>query len=759
MGMLKLKINAFRGISNPLTIHFDPEKKITLFYGQNGDGKTSIIDALACLLTDHWGSVEDKSFDQSEYQNAIISKGKSKADVSIELDLSEGKAFKATFNGKDFVKSGRTPFKCETLYRAQLSKLIDNTASERYKQIGDYLDLDDIINAEEKLSKLIKSLEDDITKITAIVNDNDRQILSFYAWMEMVTSRSLVEENKRLKTYRDSLSDYNSLSQRKIEDIAKYKEYKAAENALNDVKTIIAEKTSVQNNFSLITLLESTANFLNLNSSVVNCPVCQKPDFDTESTKKRIESEIKNLNDQKTLQDDYKRLKDIEEKLKAIVGKALLDANEKVANLKNQFLKLEFDILESVPDDLSTEDLILSKFKEVYAPFSQFQNAQTDLLSKTGKLETELDGHQKILSAIRNYSENLSKLIDLNVIQEKAKETLKLIRDERIQYTDYVLKTISDEVNRLYALIHPEEKIGNLSLYMNEKFKSSLYLSADFYGASGISPQSVYSESHLDTAGLCVFIALAKLKSPANTILILDDILTSIDEDHLDRTINMLHHESENFSQLILSTHYRSWFNMYKFGRADREKVQIMQLNPWSLQRGVSINHFMSDIADLTRYLGDNVFNRKNVANCSGSLAESVLTFLSLRYQCKVPHKADNRYTLAELISAFSSKIRKVLRVEKRQADGSYVGMDIVDVLNRLQVNGYVRNIVGAHYNESNNDVSDTEIRAFAYLCLELANAVHCPETGKMPDKNKSGSYWQTSNDTIRLHPLTEPRD
>ncbi|MBK7816426.1 MAG: AAA family ATPase [Sphingobacteriaceae bacterium] len=61
MKLNKLYLKSFRGATNPVTIEFDSNKKITMIFGENGNGKSTIADALICLLTDNKGSLDDKS--------------------------------------------------------------------------------------------------------------------------------------------------------------------------------------------------------------------------------------------------------------------------------------------------------------------------------------------------------------------------------------------------------------------------------------------------------------------------------------------------------------------------------------------------------------------------------------------------------------------------------------------------------------------------------------------------------------------------
>jgi len=93
MRLNNLTLEAFRGATQPITIHFDPSKPITMVFGENGNGKSTITDALTCLLTDNKGSIEDKSETDPKYLKSI---GKSEAKITLNTSVG---AFSASIKG------------------------------------------------------------------------------------------------------------------------------------------------------------------------------------------------------------------------------------------------------------------------------------------------------------------------------------------------------------------------------------------------------------------------------------------------------------------------------------------------------------------------------------------------------------------------------------------------------------------------------------------------------------------------------------
>src|SRR5665213_1025333 len=148
MKLNDLQIKTFRGATIPLTVNFDPAKKITMIFGENGDGKSTIADAFICLCSDNFGSLDDKSSVDKSYLKSIGSRNES---AIIELH-SDSQTFKATLgvNSKSFAKTPNTGFpEVKYLRRSQIINLINLQASDRYTALKDYIDVSNIYKSEE----------------------------------------------------------------------------------------------------------------------------------------------------------------------------------------------------------------------------------------------------------------------------------------------------------------------------------------------------------------------------------------------------------------------------------------------------------------------------------------------------------------------------------------------------------------------------------------------------------------------------------
>ena len=356
-------------------------------------------------------------------------------------------------------------------------------------------------------------------------------------------------------------------------------------------------------------------------------------------------------------------------------------------------------------------------------------------------------------------SEKLSKL---SIATAKA---LVIVEKERKDYYDNELLSISGEVEQMYQRIHPKEGLGGIKLFLNPKFKTSLELQANFHTEEGITPQSVYSESHLDTLGICIFLALAKKYSTGDTILVLDDVVMSVDDKHLDRFIDLLHDEEKHFGQIIITTHYRPWRERYRNNRAPAGNVQFMELRNWTKENGIRVFNSKIILAELKQLLADEkYFHRENIAGTAGRMLENILDYITLKYSSRLPRKPKADYQLHELLTGLSKELLKVFRVEHftKDGDGKYTVLSydipLVTVIDKLKQLKAVRNQVGAHFNFDGQLVSDDDVIEFGTATVEFAELLICAETGALPDKDSSGSYWETKSGSIKLYPLVDPK-
>ncbi len=773
MRLNNLTLEAFRGATQPVTIHLNPSKPITMIFGENGNGKSTITDALTCLLTDNKGSIEDKSETEPKFLKSI---GKSEAKIILNTSVGD---FAASITGtaRTIVKNpevGHPTLKF--LRRKMIVNLIEAKASERYKELKDFIDVAEIFKCEEELRKAKRIAETDVNIIASIIAESNetldrawieegRPSESYLIWAENQASVDISALTVEVTKYSDLKSKWSNI-------LSKYESYTSVKESFHTAHIDLENKSSEleaaklrddNGDLSLLELLEKAKNHIEHKEEINVCPVCSN-EIEQNEVLESLSSRISTMSVLKLASDAYSVSKINFDQKKAIVDRETIVVNTLISTYKDL-------INEFVPSAPAISEFIFNLGEDAETNISIFESNRTHLddfnvtINDNGeKKSKELNQHNLIVSQFNSINTNKIKAEELQTLVCSLAETLEIVETSRKEFIEAELESISEEVDRLYSSLHPDEQIGNIKLFLKPTAQNSLVLGGSFHTETQVAPQSLYSESHLDTLGVCIFIALAKKYGDENTIMVLDDVMMSVDENHLDRFIELLHSESGNFGHVFVTTHYRPWRDRYRNNRAPEGSVHFLELRNWSIENGIKVYNgkiILKELRQLLNNLED--YHRENIASTAGRILENILDYLTLKFQCKLARKPKNDYTLSELINGFPTNLLRVLKVEHLSKDASGVYVDVIKtenlqpIIDKLKGLNAVRNHVGAHFNFDGSLVSDGDVTEFGNTVLELAELLICPDSGNLPTNRSSGSYWRSSNGSIRLYPVISP--
>lgn len=775
MKLNSLYIKSFRGATKPVTIEFDNSKKITMLFAENGNGKSTIADALICLCTDKMGSLDDKSSIDKSFLKSL---GTGTGETKITLNTDAG-AFTTSISGtaKAFVKNpaiGQPSLKF--LRRSQIINLINSQASDRYTALKDYLDVSNIYTGEEALRKVFREVEKDLGNSISVLQSANETLEKFWkaegspdgamlVWAKIQTEKDLSKEAAIYKVLAELVTQWQAIGNKQREINQFQTAASASQKNMEGFALILKnlEAANKKNKPALLALLQEAKNYISAEPVIDKCPVCENGIVKA-TVVNSLDVQIKSMAALQKASKDLETATKTHDKNVAILNTAIGGMNTLLIKYKtsiSQYVDKVPDIASFV-NGIKTEananyKIYVASYKELQALFVRIEKSAVDK-------KTSIDQHALIklqYNSITQHSEKFEKLAALKTATTKA---LGIVETTRKDFYDNELLSISAEVEQMYQKIHPAEGLGGIKLFLNPNFKTSLEIQANFHSQQAITPQSVYSESHLDTLGICIFLALAKKYSDSTTVLILDDVVMSVDENHLDRFIALLHDEADNFAHIIVTTHYRLWKDRYKNNRAPSSSVHFLELRTWSTQNGIRVFNGRIALDELRQMLTDeSSFHRENIAAASGRILENLLDFVTLKFGCKVARKPKNDYQLSELLDGLSKDLLKNFKVEHLEKDvtGKYTSVikqvDLKPVIDKLKALKAVRNQVGAHFNFDGSLVSDGDVEDFGNATVEFAELLICPECGALPDRNKSGSYWETKTGSIKLFPLIEP--
>jgi hypothetical protein len=149
-----------------------------------------------------------------------------------------------------------------------------------------------------------------------------------------------------------------------------------------------------------------------------------------------------------------------------------------------------------------------------------------------------------------------------------------------------VLEAISKNVNEYFKFLHPDEDFDQIKLVLTEE--RGLEFSLKFYGRPISPPLKVLSESHLNSLGICLFLASAQYFNKTNGFLILDDVVSSFDVNHRRTLARLLRSDKFSDTQFLLFTHDDLWFDLLKQDLPPNRWL-FKELAKWSHENGVEI--------------------------------------------------------------------------------------------------------------------------------------------------------------------------
>jgi energy-coupling factor transporter ATP-binding protein EcfA2 len=762
----KLTIEHLRGSVQPFKFPFEKGKKMTFIYGENGTGKSTICDAFEFLGKGKVGSLENRGLGKTNRYWQTI--GKKPSDVSVSLETTTGSCLGTIGKTEVIVVPLDQRPPVEVLRRSQIQSLVEAKPAERYAAISRFVDVSGAEASEGSLRELIRNIENSRGVAIARVQENQEAIQQFWEAAERPGSDPItwaVAEVKRDPTAFDA--DIKAIGNLQAA-YARLTEYPdRIEKSKKSLQAAVASKGEAQQKFEVtlaktagdaaevVGVLQAAKSYLNKHASPAVCPLCESAEK-IAGLSERISARLTSFSVLQTAQ-GIQKSKEQEVKV----------ASTQLETVQKDALKVAAEFFTCTGQYTWPTDIPLPA-NPVPKDLDQWAAWLTDSLALPvawKKAETARQDKKQFISTLKRalgtYKDNYIAQKELDVLLPRIKRALEIAEEERRRFTDATLGKIAAEVGRLYEIVHPGEGLNKISLELDPNKRASLEIGASFCGKSGTPPQAYFSDSHLDTLGLCIFLALAAMDKPGETILVLDDVLASIDEPHVERLIEMLYDEAAQFRHCILTTHYRPWKQKLRWGWLRNGQCQFVELTKWTETNGIALIRSTPDIERLRSLLAETPPDPQLVCAKAGFILEFALNFLTQHYECSVPLRPGGLYTIGDLLPAVDKKLRQALKVEVHKgndADGNaiYESIALAPYLDELTRIAQARNVFGCHFNALSFELLDADALGFGQQVLELLNILTDEQAG-WPRNGKSGSYWATIGETRRLHPFKKP--
>ncbi len=767
----RLKIEGFRGATQPLDLEFDPSKPVVLIFGENGTGKSTIVDAIETVGAGSTAFLDDWKLGKGKRKESFIpALGKNLGDVNISLEFGDN-TYTATLGarGVQLCNTVDRPI-TKVLRRKSLQAFMDADPAQRYREVAAFLDIPRIEASEASLREALREAKSSYEKAVAANSQaleslqglweaegspGLEQKLNAIEWAKKQTAVSIDVLQTQLADLKSSVRHSESLAAQMATLIDTQQKEQLVKQQLEQATQALTalEAGENQSNSELVTLLQDAKIYLGKSPDTI-CPVCEVTPIDPSELVQRLQQRIDGMN-------EIKKAGETKQRAQQVVfsrREALTEAEDKLLDV-SQAAQQHF--YSELPEDQAIQHLRENDRDKAMAQASQLHS---EFAAGLPQLQSGVESIQKQINNLAIIKPNVKSLDDKSVeagqkesLSNRLQKAVDIVEEKRKSFVYSILLDIGEAIDELYQQIHPHEGIGKIHLKLDENQRGSLAYFVAFGGQHGIHPQPYYSESHLDTLGLCIFLALAKQAEATRTLVVLDDVLGSADQQHLKKTLTMLMEESANFAQLIITSHYRPLRDQFRFARQPAVPVQLIELKEWDFDQGIKSGMTLTYVEDLRQQLQQPDFRRESITAQAGILFESLLEFITRAYRCKVPHHAEPRFTFGELESAPNSKLKNALKIVT-QDNGNTVEKMLAPIYESLKQAIQIRNLVGCHFNQWAGELSDQEVREMAELALTLADTLVCQHCGSLPLSSKSGSHWECSCKKTQMHPLQQPQ-
>ncbi|TCT26239.1 AAA family ATPase [Thermomonas haemolytica] len=766
--LISIQIENLRGSVTPFKLTFEKNKKLTIIYGENGTGKSTVADAFDFLGNGNVGSLDRRGLGPT--QKFWPSIGKTATEVKVTLETQAGACSVALDKKGIVVSNDNLRPKVAVLRRSEILGLIEAKPADRYEQIRRFVDVTGVESAEGTLRKLAIDKGKEYETATTRVSENLGEIERFWRQAGSPGANALdwaTQEVQKDQSYLDTrkamidrlIAAWDALAAHPDKLAALANQAKVAESAHQQAKKELADITgTVANDYlAVLDLLKAAQAHFKSHPNPTVCPLCESSE--------KVAGLVEKVNHRIRSQDAHRKLEaakqNVVSKEKALdaANQRLADAEKKIREDAAAFVtlcgsgELSLDLVIPtlpVPDDLTN---LVQWIKANQNKRTAWEKASNDCVADKkfiNTLRTSLD----TLAANKRIAKELEALVP------RIKEVAELVAEQRKKFTDDILSAISSRVGELYDAIHPNEGLDKIVLALDAAKRASLEIATEFCGKKDAPPQAYFSDSHLDTLGLCIFLALAERDAPEEKLLVLDDVLGSVDEPHVERIIGMIYDVLQKFRHAVVTTHYRPWREKFRWGMLKPDQTcHFVELGKWGLDKGISLSGaIIPEITRLKMLLADPNPDVQAVTGKAGVILEALLDFLTLQYACAVPRKHGNTYVLGDLLGAVNGKLLAALKVEvldQTTAGNVVTTVALKPILDEIMQVAQTRNVLGAHFNQTGFDLYPEDGIRFAKLVEQLSDALVCPDHGR-PMKD-TGSYWRNGGDTRRLHPLKKP--
>jgi len=764
----KINIHAFRGIRD---LELELDEKCLLLRGENGTGKSSIVEAIEFFFTGKISHLERvKSLSLRRHGPHV---NFTPDDVSIEITFNPGNiSLNRTFTSapsppEQFIDYFQITQKGTfVLRRLQILEFIMSQPAERFRAIGSIIGIELLDNTELEMKRLRDELEGKVSskkgevnrlinEVSDIVGKEIAEVKEVLPALNEVLQKAnlpLIESlgevdrhaEEMLRTVKKAESMEKIGALNKILDTTKIpfisEEIVSELNKINEkIKYLLQDQLRVE--LSVADLLESGKIVIEQEKMDI-CPLCEQR-INRDRLLTRIDDRLRILRKLSNRASEIRMLSvpvidnlgGILDKLKSIISRlesfTELSKEKELLMSKLNFLNIFIDKVASAKE-LKNEIPV----KEISQQKDEINRIEHFISTKCSGLLDDIgltDEEKKVLEVVRLIEQARSKTKDISKVSSELKDYQKYYELAEGIYTAFsetkkakiqeVYNIIQGDIRRFYSMLHPNDPHQNIELTVALGRRASTEMKIESFGREGEDPRALTSEGHLDSLGLCIFLAFVKKFNEGCPLVILDDVVTTIDANHRNKIAELLLKEFKDY-QLVITTHDGIWYDQFiSFQRALNVQGNFInrEITQWDVNTGPRISPYKPRWERILDKLGNN--DKTGAGNECRIYLEWLLKEVCEQLEVPIPFVRSGRYTVGELFDPAEKRMKDKLK------DGD-LKRDVLSKFETLRATSFMGNLL-SHDNPEIENLSIEEVKNFCDAVHSLHEAFLCPKCGR----------------------------
>ncbi len=693
MRIKAIGLSWFRGAAEAISI--EPDGKSIAIYGANGSGKSSFVDAIEYVLNDGRIGHLAHEYSGKNLKNALPNTHRPEGSrTQLSIKLCDGSESTTVIQGDGACnRIGSVPpwdYRRSVLRQGEVVEFIQDTKGGKYSALLPLFGLQPLEVAAENLRQLAKNVESlsqveqlrtTLTQAkqkrkASFQNETDSQIrhrIEVLHTKYCPDKTATTDGPAGCKEVSDAINArigqltadqtlhliLSSLGQIEIKNYIDDVRI-AGQKLAAEVDPFVTQKLAVlQPAEALLMKLPSDGD--------INCPACGQP-IPHSLFRHHVNSELERLREiRETFNSRTAAMVSLCENVRSLksgLNRAELKSwktdppNEVLAPCLSFISNLNADVLRSACDESdlkSIEAMVLPLVKAAAIASRESPADVKELLADKATIEAAKSAIQ-----MTQQSDQIARAEALIFLLKAVEQAT---RDGIRTRSNMVIGQISDDIKKMWKILHPGESIEDVRLYLPQDSDKAIDIGLKFHGKSLESPRLTLSEGYRNSLGLCIFLAMAKREAVHDSPVILDDVVVSLDRNHRGMIVQLLREEFDG-RQILILTHDRDWFSELR-QHLDQASWSFRTLLPYeSPLRGIRWSTNNSTFDDARAQIKDRPDAASNDAR---KIMDIELSIISERLYLLLPYlrfDKNDRRTAHEFLERIIALARKCFQLK-----------------------------------------------------------------------------------------------